>query len=199
MKTDAVISELSNQAFCLPVVLTLFVMAFLNRAAGNNLFHLKDRFNLRGKAVLYTLPAFFIVTYCWYQSWQIAGAWTLAYWFWRSPAWGRWIDLNSLPDDYNRIGEKPRWYERIIHKLSFGSDYWCLWWRDLFILPGMFLIDYVTDEIWLTLFSPIIASALVTCYAIPKLSLRGREFVWLAEVLCGAVWGALIIIDLGVQ
>ena len=178
-------------------ILTALLMAVLNRAAGSNLYHLKDKWSLSGKAVLWTLPFFFAVSYLW-LGWQIALAWTLSCWFWRTPAWGYWIDLGSMPDDFNREDEEPAWYEAIINRISFNNDYLALFWRHMFVLPGLLLVSYVNADWFYVLLSPLIAVAFLGCYALAKKTLYPKyNYIWLAELLCGVIWGNLILLNYG--
>lgn len=116
-----------------------------------------------------------------------------AYWFWRVWAWGRWIDIDMLPHDYNRVGIDPNWYERIIIRLSFGFDALAMFWRHLFgFLPGfgLLLLAGASFPVWTPL---AMALALALGNVVAKGILLPREFHWLAELLHGAAWAELII------
>lgn len=120
-------------------------------------------------------------------------AWALAFWFWRTWEWGRWIDLNSLPDDYNREGIQPTLFEKIIISLSGGVDDVALYVRHVFgLLPGAYLVWMVGGSEIFALAAPSIALALTACYMLPK-RISPTNYIQGAELLCGHVWSALIL------
>ena len=172
------------------------ILAFLNRAAGSNLYHLKDKWNLSGKAVLWVLPFVFAATCYWYE-WQIALIWTMTFWVWRIPAWGRWIDLGTMPDDFNREDEEPSWYEAIINRLSFGYDAVALFWRHfLTLIPGFVALYMVSASLYVWAM-PVFAFLLMSAYAWAKGILYPKhEYIWLAELVSGVLWGGMILMSI---
>ncbi len=120
-------------------------------------------------------------------------AWVLAFWLWRAPAHGYWIDVDGLPDDFNREGQKPSWYEKIIISLARGSDARALYWRYLFVLPGVVLVWLCGGNGWLIIFSPIFAALCADSYVVAKFIQEPEDHIPLAEKLNGALWGLLII------
>lgn len=140
----------------------------------------------------------------------VALAWGGAYAFWRSIAHGRWFDLGRLPVGYGRemtaadnppeqiargilvLRDTRLPFERAVEAISFGSDHVALFWRHLTILPGLALVAWLSGGAWTLLaLAPAFALAAVASYE-AGWRLAPSKPITLAELLAGALIGALI-------
>jgi|GEM_PF-955735 len=128
---------------------------------------------------------------------RLVVAWAVAFFVWRLDAVGRWIDWDMLPDDYNRVGIKPSLYERIIIKLSFGSDRLAMFIRHLMVVPGLWLVHMAGGPEWLWFGSPLVAAAFTLAQAAAFGLRYPKDFHWLGEMLIGVVWAMLLVASVG--
>jgi hypothetical protein len=103
-----------------------------------------------------------------------------AFFIWRVFEWGRWFDLNTMPE----LTRPKKPLEIAIEHISFGSDYIAMFWRMTLPVP---LIALVSP--YLALLFPFVARE---CY-IWALGIRPNNHVPIAERLCGLLWFTLIL------
>jgi len=124
---------------------------------------------------------------------EVAPAFGLSYFLWRVLAWGRWFDLGRMPDGFNRVGIEPEPYAKIIIKLSGGSDHLALFLRHLMVVPGLVLVGWLLSDWWTGLVAgPVFALALTLAYE-AGWRLSSKNPIMTAELICGALWGLLIV------
>ena len=186
----------AHVASCLVVIF----MAIVNRAAGSDIYGLKPP----GKPALYA--AVFTGFLVWLLTlppgappwvaatlapYTMAVAWPLAFLDWRVWAHGRWIDLQNDPADPHREGIDRDWFERYCERWSFGLDLIALFWRHLTAWPGLILVWVLGGPIWLLYVGPPFAAALALSHYLAW-RINRWNFHWIAEMMHGALWGALI-------
>ena len=121
---------------------------------------------------------------------RIALAWGVAYLIWGGFAWGHWFDLGRLPDNYGR--EPPKGLERIIHEWAGGNDHIALFLRHLiFALPALGLVSFGLWS-WVPLALTVPFAALIVGGYELGWRLTPKQPIRTAELLTGALWGALI-------
>lgn len=182
--------------------LIIAVMAFINRAAGSDIYRLDPP----GKPALYAAAATGLLVWLltaaplavpsWYPEalapYRMVIAWAVAYLFWRVWEHGRWIDLANDPTDPNRQGVAMTLFERVVTTLSCGHDGLALFWRHLTVWPGLVLVWASGGPDWLLCSGPPFAAALVLSHYAGR-AMTPMYFHVLAELFHGAFWGALII------
>jgi hypothetical protein len=130
-----------------------------------------------GRWIYWLSPVVALITLDW--------RWGAAYLFWGIWEWGRWFDLGTLPDDYNREGRKLTPLERIITAVSFGSDYVAMLWRHAMAVPLLWWIVGPTAAAF--------PFAVLACYIVGH-KVRPKEPITPAEILTGAVWGSFMVL-----
>jgi hypothetical protein len=159
--------------------LIVLACAVLNRVRGTDVL---KKVGLPGHGRLYVSPV--IGGLAWFAGVAplYAAGFAAAYFFWSLFAWGRWFDLNRLPEGFNREGDKPDALEGAIMSLT-RDDYVALFIRHCLALP----VAYLAWPFGL---------------AFPFLAVAAYEVGWrvkpmwavlIGEVIVGTVWGALII------
>ena len=123
----------------------------------------------------------------------VALAFGLSYFLWRVLAWGRWFDLGRMPDGFNREGIEPEPYEKIIMKLSGGSDHLALFLRHLMVVPGLVLVGWLLSEWWTGLVAGLPMALGFTLAYEAGWRLSSKNPIMTAELICGALWGLLIV------
>lgn len=118
-------------------------------------------------------------------------AWALAYLIWGSFAWGRWFDLGRLPDNHGRDAPA-KGLEGFIDKLGRGNDHYAFLIRQvLFLVPALALVSVaIMSWVPLVLSTPF-ALAILGAYELGW-RLTPKQPILTAEVITGALWGALI-------
>ncbi len=159
----------------------------LNRLRGTKL-------GLPGRSLYYVAPTVGLVAWSVMDT-QFAMAFAVAYFVWGVGPWGRWYDLNMLPDGYGRENESPSLYERMIEAVSFGSDYVAFFLRNLSVLPGMLLLGYIQGYEWwlMVIASMVFAYGVCAMYHIGKV-LVPKYFTVFGEVATGLVWGYTLLL-----
>lgn len=156
-------------------LLVIPACALLNRVRGTDFL---KNLGLPGHGRLYVSPVIAGLAY-------LVGAspWIgLVYFVWSLMPWGRWFDLGRLPDDFGRENKPPDAFERVINKISFGNDHVALLLRHSLALPVAYFVWP-----WGLLFPPLALAA----YEIGWL-VTPKAPILTAELLTGALWGALI-------
>lgn len=153
--------------------LTVLACAALNRCRGDDRWMMGK---LPGRPLYYVAPVIGLVAW----DWRFA----LAYLAWGIPAHGRFFDLGRLPDDFGREGVKPSPFERVLIALSFGSDYVAFFWRQALAVP---LLWWIVGPLSLA-FPPAVLAAYELAWRFGP-----RRPILYAELLTGALWGALIV------
>lgn len=166
----------------------LLVLALIavNRARGD------DRWKpswLPGRALFYAAGAVGLVSLLVAPP-LLAIAWALTYLVWGLPPWGRWYDLGRLPDDFGRHSP-PNLFERWVAELAAGVDHTALFLRHFAIVPGLLLVASLVEAWWLPLIGIPFAVVVVLAYE-TGWRLWPKQPILLAELLTGAIWGALI-------
>lgn len=178
--------------------------SYINRLRGTS--HWRPSW-LPGHSRIYA--SLFVAILGWVVStWLVGLAVGLGYYVWSVLPWGHWIDVDQ--DDYD-VDRKRSSYERVIDRISFGSDVVALFWRHLAVFPAMvatpvaYFISHdgkrwadVTAD-WsdllllstgMTLGWAVLASL---CYAVAKrISPEAGRNVGLAERMVGVLWGMTI-------
>lgn len=169
------------------LALLILIAAALNRARGDASWMPSW---LPGRALYYASAGIGIASLLFAEP-RIAAAWAIAYLAWGAPAWGRWFDLNRLPDGWARAGENPSTFEHWITDLAAGHDHIAMFLRQLLVFPGLVIVSLGLWS-WVPVLMTIPFAALALgCYELgwrlsPKAPIRT------AELLNGALWGALI-------
>lgn len=171
----------------LNIAILVMIVAVLNRARGDARWMPSW---LPGRALFYVSAAVGIASLLVTEP-RIALAWSIAYLMWGAPAWGRWFDLERLPDGWARAGEDPNTYEQWIIDLSGGNDHIAMFLRHLMIVPGLLLVSFGLWNLWPLAFALPFAALALGCYELgwrltPKAPIRT------AELFSGALWGVLI-------
>lgn len=168
-----------------------FIVGILNRMAGSDLLGFTvDGRKLPGHPAIYVAPLIGLLALCFWSP-LIAACWVVTYLVWRLRPQGRWICLDHTPDDDNRPGIAMTWDERIITLWSFGNNYIALFWRHLFIWPGLILIAWLGEVDWLAWAGPVVALGFVACHWIARQIDTVNFHAW-SEVLQGLTLGLLI-------
>lgn len=156
-------------------LLILPLFAFLNRLRGGGFFASKlPSRPLYWVAVCVLCSSIAVLPY------QDAFVFTLAYFVWGVYAWGRWFDLGNMPELTRPI--KP--LERVIERISFGSDYIAFGARMAFASPFLAYFGLV----YVLLFP-------LACVVIYEVSWR----LWCdnpipkAELIIGVLWGSMLL------
>lgn len=177
----------------------VIVWAVLNRVSGGGYGEPP------GRPIFWTAPAAGILTGLYAADWKAGAVVAVGYLLWRLQAWGRWFDLERLPDGYAREGKRPSLFEKMIESMSAGSDHVAFGLRNFFgFLPVLILFALASaswgmgyDAVWATsnwkwvALAPVLALLVVGIY----------EFCWRAvpdhpipnaEYLTGGLWGILV-------
>lgn len=169
------------------LALLILIAAALNRARGDASWMPSW---LPGRALYYASAGIGIASLLCAEP-RIAAAWAIAYLLWGVPAWGRWFDLNRLPDGWARAGEEMTLFERWITELSAGNDHLAMFFRHLLVFPGLLLVSFGLWS-WVPVLLAIPFAALALgCYELGW-RLAPKQPIRTAELLTGALWGALI-------
>jgi hypothetical protein len=124
--------------------------------------------------------------------WRPGVAAALAFLFWGAFSWGRWFDLERMPDGWNRDPDEMSTFDMLIEKVSFGSDYVAMFVRHAFgILPAGVLLGWWCGWEWLAVI-PLFGALVVLCYEIGW-QVSDTWAIEIAEVLTGIVWGGLLL------
>ncbi len=156
-------------------VLTLLLSAFLNRLRGGGWF--ADA--LPSRALFWVTGAFFGLAVVWF-SLADAFVFALAYLVWGFLAWGRWFDLNHMPE----LTRAPNAFERTVNAVSGGND-------------------YIALTIRMAIASPVLAwFSVVLAVVFPFLVVGIYHFCWKvwpnnpipkAELIVGLLWGLILV------
>ena len=161
--------------------------AGLNRARGD------DRWMptwLPGRALWYVAPVVALAALL-VQPWQSAALVGLAYLIWAIPPWGLWFDVGRLVDTHTPFEDGAAGvFERAIATVSFGSDHFAFFLRNLVIFAGLAPLVPWPLAAGISL---IFAAAVVGIYE-AAWRFHRRNPIWLAELATGALWGLIIIL-----
>lgn len=171
----------------LSIVLLILIAAALNRARGDASWMPSW---LPGRALYYASAGIGLASLLLYEP-RIALAWGLAYLMWGIPAWGRWFDLNRLPDGWQRDGEEPSTFEQWITDLAGGRDHIAMFLRHLCVIPGLALVAFGLWSWWPLAFALPFAALALGCYELGW-RLTPAAPIRTAELFTGALWGVLI-------
>lgn len=80
-------------------------------------------------------------------------------------------------------------------KLSGGDDARGLFWRHLFVAPGLLIVWAAGGPWWLFSLAPLVAYLFASSYVISKEILWPQQYVWLAELVIGGLWGMMILVS----
>jgi hypothetical protein len=161
---------------------TLLVAAGLNRLRGHG---------ISGSRV-YASIGMGILAGILFFDWPPALAVATAFLFWAAFSWGRWFDLERMPDGWNRDPDELSTFDMLVEKVSFGSDHMALFVRHVVgILPLGVLLGYWCGWEWLAVI-PVFAALVVAAYEIAW-QVSETWAIEIAEVLTGLVWGALLL------
>jgi hypothetical protein len=156
-------------------LLIIPIFAALNRVRGGGFYgDLLPSRSLFWVAPIITLFAMMMLP------WLDALIFGAGYFIWAVFEWGRWFDLNNMPE--LERAKKP--LERIIDSMSFGDDYIAMTIRMAFATPFLAYLSITAGLLF-----PFIATAL---YAV------GWRF-WRKdpnpknEVMVGALWGVVLL------
>lgn len=142
---------------------------------------------LPGRNLYIAAPLVFLVCLLAYH-WTVALAWAATYLFWGAFSWGHLIGMGFFsPSD-----RKAPPLEQACMALSAGVPTLAMAWRELFILPGLLLVGYLTQEWWI----PALAFPFALVAALSRrLAWEGQpqEAIPLGEILEGVAWGVLIV------
>jgi hypothetical protein len=126
--------------------------------------------------------------------------WALTFLLWSAFAWGRWFALGRLPRGWNRVGQEPKSYERIIESIADRvpflrnergeNDHAAFLLRSAFASPGLLLLAGPLAAI-------AFPFAVVAIYELGwRLHERKRETfddpIEVSEWVTGALWGVLL-------
>ena len=153
---------------------------------------------LRGMGIsgsrVYASVAFGVLAGLLALDWRWGVAVGLGFLHWGAYSWGRWFDMDSLPVGWNREGDEPSTFEKAIESISFGSKRLAMFWRMAFgILPIGMALSWVCGWGWL-LAIPVFAFFGALAYQIAVWIRKGKDFIPLAEILTGVVWGILLVL-----
>lgn len=176
------------------------VFAILNRIAGGGWASGEDDGSGKwllspwfpGKALYYVAPVVGLIAFV-FHPWQGALAWAAAYLIWRLPPWGRWLYMSRKPIGYGRT-VAPNWFERYVESISFGSGRLAMYWRMQIAAPGIGVAMRLTGcyQGWELAFPVLICTGLWACYEL-SWTINDENPIPQAEMLCGALWGAMIL------
>lgn len=170
------------------VALLILIAAALNRARGDASWMPAW---LPGRALYYVAAGIALASLLFYEP-RIALAWGLAYLAWGAPAWGRWFDLERLPDGWSRDGVEPSTFEQWIIDLSGGRDHIAMFLRHLFVVPGLVLVSFGLWSWWPLVFAVPFAGLALGAYELGW-RLTPKQPIRTAELITGALWGVLIV------
>jgi hypothetical protein len=162
--------------------LIILACAILNRLSGDARWMGKPeegdgRGWLPGRPIYYTSVILGLVALA-LHPWPIALAFGSTYLLWRLPAWGFFFGLGRLKP----LDRDPSQYERVLLRISGGNVHLAFTLRHCLMLP-------------LAIVQP-------WAFAFPVLATAAYEVAWrvkpskpiiVAEILTGALWGALIV------
>lgn len=168
-------------------VLFFLGMMLINRLRGDKDLWIKF---FPGKALYYVLPLFFGLSYL-ILPLIPALLMTFTYMVWAIPPWGRWFDLHRM-DAFPR--KDPSIFEKVIEKISFGSDHLAFFIRMLFVLIGLSIYAYFVTHSPVTLLYGIVFAAMVVVIYEFSWRVLPRYPIFLAELLTGGLWATLIIL-----
>lgn len=176
-------------------LVVLAACAFLNRFAGGGWpGHLWDEHRpdkLWGRALYLAALGMGLAALLAGHGWSAALAVGLAFLAWRSPAWGLLI---SLGRPSGASGRKPHWFEGFLLGASAGSVHVALLARHLFlIIPGLVAIGWAAQSTFVLALALPFAVLATLAYEIAW-RVTPREPIRTAEIIVGALWGALILI-----
>ncbi len=170
------------------IVSFLLICIICNRLRGIN-----RAYGLPGRSLFYS--TFFIAgsSFMFIRELEISAAWAAAYLFWGVWPWGRWMDLEQLPDGYARP-KGPSLYERMIEAVSAGSDHIAFFWRNMMILPGLVLVCYLLGKpMWMALMVAVSFSvSAVSAYGVGRGVTKYSTVI--GELIVGLLWGYTIIL-----
>lgn len=117
----------------------------------------------------------------------------LAYLTWALPAWGRWFDLNTLPDNYGREEGKyadplEGWIDHVA-----DDDYMAMWLRHGITLGVVLILMTIIAQNPLYLVAwPMATAGIVYAYDLGVRQIGTRFNIAIAEFLTGIIWGVLV-------
>jgi len=157
----------------------------VNRFRGSGLV---EGFGKGGAAIMFGGLALWLF----WPNWPWAVAAGICYLFWAIWGWGRWFDLERLPEDWNRTDGDISTFDMIINTLGLGNDYLALFIRHAWgMVPAGLLLGWFCGPAWLQVI-PAFAVAAVGCYEIGW-RITDKRPIEVAEVLVGLVWGILLV------
>jgi len=168
--------------------LLILILPFLNRAAGNGFYGLSSY--LRGRALYYVSILLFFILWPLYG---LANAVILSSCFliWRTPAWGRWFDIGTMPVLERKANKFERMLEIIISPLASKGgvvfDFLCLLLRNIVCLTPLALVTGFSLATFFLAFFITLSYALFA-------SLRPTNPIPSAELLAGLVWASYMIV-----
>lgn len=163
--------------------LIVIALALLNRARGD------DRWMpawLPGRTLYWIAPLVGLLAWAVHPP-IVAAAWAAAYLGWAVPAWGHLYGLGRYAPDREVDS-----LSAALLEVVGGNVHAAFFLRHLFILPGLFLVAFLTGSIW-PFGAAVPAAALFVASYEAAWRWAPRQPILVAELITGALWGAMIV------
>lgn len=166
------------------MIALIAAIAALNRLRGDATW--LGWLGLPGRTLWYIAPAVGLAAWA-AQPWPVAAAFAVAYLVWAVPAWGHLYGLGRYSPD--RAVDR---FTAVLLKIASGNVHGAFFLRHLALLPGLGLVSIASGNIWFA-GAAIPAALIIVAGYEAGWRWAPRQPILAAELIAGAVWGALIL------